>query len=192
MAYQLITPPTEFPITRVMAKQHLRIDHEDEDLLIDMLIAAACERWEQSTGFLLMQQTWEYVADVFGTSATDPIIRLHKCPLIALSSISYTNAAAEAATLDLATVSVDNVSSPARVMAKTYWPTVATQLNAVRIRFTAGHTSANNVPRAVMVALMMMIAHMYEHREEASDVSLSAVPNAVETVMNLYSFREHR
>ena len=187
-SYKLITPPTAYPVTIVQAKQHLRIDHNDDDLALDMMISAAIERFEQSTGRVLMSQTWDYVGDAIPDDGT---IRLFKCPADTLTSITVDINGTDT---DVAPTDVyfDNVSMPARIVHKTTWPAIVNRPGSVRVRFTAGSASAELVPKAIRVALLMMVAHMYEHRHEVIDTSLSITPQAVETVMDMYRISEHR
>ncbi|MBN2744517.1 MAG: phage head-tail connector protein [Marinilabiliaceae bacterium] len=190
MSYSLITPPSSLPVSLDVIKQHLRITHSQDDALLELYAEAARERWEAQTGFMLMSQTWQYVADDF--PSREPVL-LHKCPVAAVAAVSYTDASGNVQPIDPASIIIDNLSRPARIMPKSgVWPSTNKQLNAVSITFSAGKESQTDIHRSVRVALLMMIAHYYEHREEAADINLAVVPRAVETIMDLFSFREHR
>lgn len=187
-SYKFITPPEAAPITLVQAKQHLRIDHDDDDLSLEVMIDAAVERFEQTTGRVLMAQTWEFVADAV---PSDGVIRLFKCPADAIISITADIAGTDTV-IPINQFYFDNTSMPARIVHKAAWPQIVNRPGSLRIRFTAGATATDQVPRAIRVALLMMVAHMYEHRHEASETSLGTTPHAVETVMDMYRIAEHR
>lgn len=56
-----ITPPTALVITLAEAREHLRVSHDDEDLLIQSLIDAAVswlDGWDGVLGRCIMPQTW--------------------------------------------------------------------------------------------------------------------------------------
>jgi len=186
MAYKLITPAADPVVSLDIAKQHCKVTNNLEDALIELYIAGAVERWESETGYLLKSQTWEFSADSF---SGDGIVRLFKCPFISLVSITCPDADGNDMSVDVDTVRVDNVSFPARLAPKTAWPVFRPAIGAVRIRFMCGAVA---IPKAVMMAIYMMVAHAYEHREETSEVNLIQVPSAVERIMDLYRIAEHR
>jgi hypothetical protein len=65
----LVTPPTSSPVTLAEAKLHCRVDHADEDTLIDALIAAAVgylDGWRGVLGRAIMPQTWSVAVDCAG------------------------------------------------------------------------------------------------------------------------------
>ena len=65
MPLQLVTPPAEEPVSLAEAKQHLRVDGGDDDLLIGSLITAARQAAETKTGRQLITARWKLVLDAF-------------------------------------------------------------------------------------------------------------------------------
>lgn len=65
MPMQLITPPAGEPVSLQEAKAHLRVDFDDDDGLIQALIAAARQAAETITNRQLMSARWKLVMDSF-------------------------------------------------------------------------------------------------------------------------------
>lgn len=65
MAIKIINPPIVEPITLEEAKQHLRVDGNDDDLLIQSLIKQAREWCENFQNRKYITQTLEFVLDTF-------------------------------------------------------------------------------------------------------------------------------
>ena len=62
---QLITPPVAEPVTLELAKQHLRVDFDDDDGYITGLITAARQYCEKVTRRAIFNQTWCRTMDFF-------------------------------------------------------------------------------------------------------------------------------
>lgn len=81
---------------------------------------------------------------------------------------------------------VDVKTDPGRI-APAYgqvWPqTRCETLNAVTIRFVCGYGLAAAVPKTIKQAMLLMIGHWFEHREEVSDFELFPVPSAVDMLL---------
>ena len=68
MALKRKTAPATQPITRDEAKAHCRIDHTDDDVLVDAYIASATSYLDGPTGILgrcIVSQVWELYYDAF-------------------------------------------------------------------------------------------------------------------------------
>ena len=64
------------------------------------------------------------------------------------------------------------------------WPTIILRpANGVCVTFIAGETTAATVKKSWKQAMLLLIGHYYEHREEATDRLLSKVPNAVDALL---------
>lgn len=137
----------------------------EEDAYISGLIVAARQYVEAVTNRALMTQSWRLPMDAFPQSRT---IYLPVPPLQDVSSITYYDAKGTLQTLDADYYFVDVDSEPGRVvLADSFsWPDTHSRPNAVSIQFTAGYGSeTNQVPQAIKHAMLMLIAHWYEHRE---------------------------
>lgn len=170
----LITPPTIEPITLVEARLHLKLDatgspatHAD-DALVNTLITSARLHVDGRDGRLsrsLITQTWELVLDKFPLKD----IRIPLPPLQSIVSIKYDDLDGNEQTVSSANYVVDTVSTFGWVVPVTgfAWPATMDTINAVRIRFTAGYgDAAADVPAPIRQAMLLLIGHLYENREE--------------------------
>ena len=181
MALSLITAPAVEPITLEDAKEHLRVEHGDEDALIESLIQVARETAETFTRRALITQTWDLVLESPLPSCDRwQSIRL-LAPLIAVISITYVDTAGADQTLfDTAAVIpttpepdyiVDAPAGPqclpGRIMPAPgiTWPSLSSQSNAMTVRFTAGYGDPEDVPEAFKSAIKLIIGHLYANRE---------------------------
>ncbi|MGD9644423.1 MAG: hypothetical protein AB7U73_01850 [Pirellulales bacterium] len=161
-------------------KRHHGIDIPDLDLTLLEYIDAATEWCERYQCRALRQSTWAAVYDCF---PADGVFYLPMPPLIAVSSITYLDAAGVSQTLDADVYTVDAISEPGRV-ALAYgqsWPTTLAQIAAVTITYTAGYTSATLIPAMTRQAIRLLVSHSYENKEAvavgapAALVPLSAI-----------------
>lgn len=167
MGLVLITPPAVEPISTAAAKLHLRVDHADEDTLIDRLIRAARIHVEEITGRALITQTWEYREERFPYYASEPI-KLGRSPLQTIISVKYYNGAGVLTTVSAADYFAD-VSLLRGEVTLAYgasWPATRYQRNAVAIQFVAGYgDNAEDVPEDLTAAMLLHIGHLYANRE---------------------------
>jgi uncharacterized phiE125 gp8 family phage protein len=160
MPLELTTPPASEPITLAEAKAHLKVDTDADDALIERLIAAARARAEWHTGRAFVTQSW-----IFWLDAWPETIDLPLPPLQSVLSITAYTRADIAHTLSSSDYTVANN----RIALKDGRapPTDLRRLNAVAIAFTAGYGVASDVPAPLRVAILSLIAFLYEHRGEA-------------------------
>jgi len=169
-----------------VAKQHLRIDtgFTDDDDYISTLIMVAREWVEDFTNRSIGSCNWELVLDQF--PANRNYIELSRAPLTAVSYIKYTNAAGTQVTMDPASYLVDLDRNPGALFLPYYgiWPVLVPQPGAaVRIGFTAGHTSAD-VPARILQAMLLLVGHWYIYREEVTDArKIEQIPLGVESLL---------
>lgn len=171
MALKRTTPPAAEPITLAQAKLHLRVDHADEDALIEGLITTvrmACEDRIQGT---LITTGWTFALDAF-PGGPGACILLPMPPTIGLASVQYVDPAGATQAMDWASlVHVDLISQPARIAPRSgSWPATARQLNAVQITYTAGHgPAAADVPRPLVQWMLLAMGDLYANRQRSAE-----------------------
>lgn len=171
MALSLVDAPEDEPITLEEAKLHLRLEIEDDDALVDGLIAAARERAEAVTGRQLLQATWELRLDRFPCEYE---IRIPKPPLISVTSLKYVDTNGTLQTWDPVNYQVDAPAGPFAEPGRLQpvfgasWPSARTDtLNAVIVRFVAGYgDGGSSVPMAIRQAMKLMLSAWYERRDD--------------------------
>ena len=180
----VITAPAVEPVTLVQAKLHLRIDHSTEDDLLNALIVTARQTVEKLSGRALITQTLELVVDSFPDT-----FRLRP-PLQSVTSIKYKDTDGAETTHTASLYITDTDSEPGRVVPAygEVWPsTTLYPVAGVRVRFVAGYGAAEtDVPDALRQALLLLIGHLYEHRESVV-VGTAALAEVPWTVMQLIS-----
>jgi len=183
----VVTPPGEIlPLDDV--KRHLRVDHDDEDDLIEGLIQAAVATLDGPDGWLgraLGEQRLELRSNGFPVGC-DGAIDLPLQPRT-LVSVSYDDVAGSAHLVDPADCKLHGAGVYAR--SGFSWPSTACRPDSVRILYDAG---TNDVPKPVLAALKLMIGDLYRWRETTAPIAGASVPMSTTVEMLLAPFRVWR
>lgn len=165
----LETAPVKPLITLDEAKQQVRRDDNDDDLILTRLIAVVMSRLDGADGILgraLITQTWSESFDAFPAGAT---LCLALAPVIDITEITYFSSIDQSGmTMPAGDYSAFNRSRRAYVKLGygRSWPSSYEQDDAVTVTYQAGYgLNASDVPAAIKHAAMMMLAHYYENRE---------------------------
>ncbi|UEM08069.1 head-tail connector protein (plasmid) [Skermanella rosea] len=180
----VVTPPAVEPVTLEEAKLFLRLDGDDEDLMIQEMIVACREMAEQHTRRAFIARTlrqtldrwpsqeerrnqwWDGVREgpiALLTGDYAPIV-LSYPPLIAVTSVTTYDAYNIATVLSPDDYLVD--ASGGRVILRegTLLP-ILRERDAVQIVHTAGYgASGSNVPAAIRLAIKQALSSFYEAR----------------------------
>ena len=174
MALVLTAPPTAEPISLADAKAHLRVTGAAEDGLISTLMIAARKQVELAAGLALITQGWSYYLDRWpGTQTID----LPLAPLRVIDNVFVYGEDDVGASIDAAHYFADSVSHPPRLALRTgrVWPPPGRAANGIEIAFHAGFgAAAANVPEPLRQAVLMLVAHGFEHRGD--EAGLRGVP----------------
>lgn len=185
MPLQLVTPPAEEPITLWEARLHLRVDSNDDDLLIEGLITAARMVAETLTGRQLVTARWKWIGDAFpgpslmgvpaGRVFTLPghAILIPKSPVRSIVAIDYLDMNGVWQTMPPADYTADLGCEPARItpVFGRIWPISLPQIGAVTVSFDAGYGTPDQVPEGIKSWMKLRIGSLYRHREEVAAMS---------------------
>lgn len=168
-----ITAPAAAPVTLAEAKAQVRVDHDDEDLLIQHYIDAATAWLDGRAGILgrcLVTQSWQMDLEAI----TSPI--LLPFPDSEIDSAVFTDAAG-------GDIAYDPGLQDQRLLLRP----LAGFGRPAAITFIAGYGAPADVPAAIRQAMLLLIGHWYENREAVSlGASPSALPMAVDALLALY------
>lgn len=186
MTLNLVTGPAVQPLMLQEAKAHLRVDHEDEDALIDALIVTATQSIDGRDGWLgraLITQTWDLTLHRFpGWRArnvspgaefpyryVDGPIMLKLPPVQSITSITYVDTDGNTQTFDSTKYRLSaEVNGRPRVDLEygEVWPDTRDEPDAVTVRFVAGYGDVgSDVPQPIRQAELITIGHYYENRQ---------------------------
>lgn len=178
---ELVAGPVAEPLTRAQVKDFLRIDHDDEDALVDALISAARRFVEAHTGRVLMAQSWRLTRDGWPGSGVlvSPVAPVRAILAAQVRGLDGQDIAVPEEALMVGRggsglIHVDLLHVP-QAMGR----------DAVSIIVEAGYgADAADVPADLVQAVRLLAAHFYEHREGAGDAT--RLPEVVRTLLAPY------
>jgi uncharacterized phiE125 gp8 family phage protein len=199
MNIKILARGTAEPVTLVEAKLHLRVDLSDDDALITAMISAAREMVERYTSrtliytaYRLTMDNWPYDIELPRSPAIEAAANLVTGIAYITPRIRYYDGDGNQQTMTYAAgdfeILLDN-NPPLLVLPPSgIWPvTYPLQRGAIEIDWIAGYGAASTgIPQLLRLAIMMLVAHWYEHREAVGSFG-SEVPLAVDSVLRLYS-----
>lgn len=165
--------PAAVAVSTADMKTFLKVDHSDDDDLIDSIVSAATEQLDGERGLLgraLITQTWRLTLDDFPCDTwanRHGSIWLPLPPLQSITSINYTDIDGNSQTVATSVYDVDTDSEPGRVFLKSgqSWPSVKDIPNAVQITFVAGYgDAASDIPSPILLAIKNLALRAYDLR----------------------------
>lgn len=176
--------PTQEPLTIEELREHLRIDTTDEDALLLLYAQAAREQVERTTRRQLLTATYQLLLDGFSSCR----VLLPRAPLQSVTSVAYLDTAGASQTLATSVYGVDTASEPGRLYLKSAqtWPSTLSQPQAVTVTYKAGWLTRGEVPGMLKAAMLLIVGHLYEHREATIEKALTMIPNGVERLLWLH------
>ncbi|MBB1329462.1 hypothetical protein H5087_08895 [Pseudoalteromonas sp. SR43-7] len=191
MLRKLIQAPSIEPITAEELALHTFADDDHHDYL-QSLVPRARKRFEQRSGRLLVEQTWQFAMQKFCKE-----IHLPYAPLRSITSIKYINNLGQLTTIDPSEYRVIEHGLTATITPKLggQWPAVGFKVSdAVQIECVFGHAAidANAIDATTMLdqdkydlakqAILVLAADWFRNREDTAPVKLYDMPNAFKAI----------
>jgi uncharacterized phiE125 gp8 family phage protein len=177
-------PAAAPPVSVAALADHLRLDVEAEDeAALARLLAAAAERVMAFTRRVLMGEDWQAVFDAWPRlipGAEAVVLTMPRAPLIAVNGFTLIRADGEEISVD-ADDYVAQPGVPGRLAVTKAWPLAVRlrPLGGIRVAFRAGHgDSAEDVPAALVQAVLMEAAALYTHRGDGRVAPETLSPDA--------------
>lgn len=192
MKYKIITPVASEPITLADARKHLRIEpygspatHPD-DAYVTALISVVRSWCEQYLQRALAEQTIELALDEFTKTIALPF-----APIQSVTSITYIDTDGATQTLATSVYAFDSYSNKITLKYDQYYPQTQLINNAVLIRYVAGYTNGASpdtypLEYAIKAAMLLLIGHLYENRQENTTANMSALPMGIYSLLQPY------
>lgn len=208
---QVTAAPATLPVGLGIAKQHCRIDHASDDDLLQVYIGVATSMAEQYLSRALITQTllwtvtpeWPVRPDVHFLRGA---LQLPRAPVQSITSVVLTDQRGNVTTITPATLPVvppatlqgyvaDLSQQPATLVIglDTVLVDGRTVRNAtlqhLQVQFVAGYGVPTDgdpyvaaIPEPIKQAILLTIAHLYEHRGDTD----AAMPRAAEWLLDPY------
>lgn len=177
MAIKIISPSITEPVTLDEAKQYLRIDGNDDDILIMSLIQQAREWCEAYQNRKYVTQTLELILDTFPKCG---YIEFTSCsPVQSVEGIKYYDAEGQEYIFDSSNYLIDTDSFISRIVLKhnCCFPSIPLQkVNGVRIRLVAGY---NVIPEMIKYAMIIQMKLLYDDYRPDEKTKLEETRNAL-------------
>ncbi len=186
MTAALITPPALEPVSLTDAKAHLRLDTNDDDALLSAALTAARVHVEAKTRRVLVEQGWRIYLDAWPKQR---IVTVPVAPLMSVTGVTVFDPGGDEIAVDPGDYEVDTVSVPGRLFLSSPVPVlVGRAVNGIEIDVTAGFGPTSiDVPAPLRQAIMMLVAHWYEHRGAVGhDMSLNVTPLGFDALIAPY------
>lgn len=162
-----ITQPANEPITLAEAKAHLRLTHDDEDLLISAMISAARTACEDRLQRTLITSRWLLTLPGFPS-----VIYLAMGDVQSVTSVSYTDPDGATQTLSLSAFQLGRSNGRAVLVPAPgqSWPaTQASLVEAVSVEYAAGYgDAAASVPAPLKAWILLALGDLFENRQATS------------------------
>ncbi len=184
-----VAGPSQPLLSLAEAKQHVAIDHGDDDALLEGIVAAANDWMDGESGVLgraLITQTWRL------TLSAPPRGRALRLPIPVVQSVSAITYYDETnAQQTLAADQYRRVSHPeyglVELVDGANWPNTYRRADAMSVEYVTGYgDTAADVPQAIRHAAALLAAFWYDNRGAATERSMSAMPMGVQSLLMNY------
>lgn len=186
---QIVTAPAAEPVTASEAKAHLRVDHSNDDTYIGTIITAARRMLENHCQAQFVSATYDWALDSFAS-----YVKVPRPPLVSVTSITYLDSTGASQTLDSSVYRVDTRIRPGRIWLGygQMWPSVYDVAAPITVRYVAGFGDASAVPQEIKQAVLLVVGHLYENREQVIvDSTAMEIPLGIRALLSEHCFEEY-
>lgn len=186
VSFNIITPPSTFPVTLALVKLHLRLTTTTDDDYLNLLIAAASDYVEQETRRALCTQTIEAFFDApkqrvggqdsewwdgikQGSIISDQAnyLELPRPNLQSITEIVSYDDSDNETVFAASNYYADTSAKPGRVVLRpgSIWPVGIRNANGIKVTYEAGYGDADtDVPALLRQAMLEIVGEWYENR----------------------------
>ena len=178
--------PAQEPVSIAEAKAHLRLETGADDALVASLILTSRLHIEAALGLALTSQDFTLVLDRWPKSG---VVEFPLRPVSAISAVRVLGSDGTPELLGPETYFLDAAGVPPKlVSAGVPWPLPGRAAGGIEIDLTAGYgTTPADVPAPIRQAILLLVAHWYEHRDPIEiGQPATAVPAAVSDLLQSY------
>ena len=187
ISHILLTPPNSEPITVQEIKEHARVEHSEDDILLSALIAAARQWCEHYTRRAFISQVWDLALTGVPKKRT---ITLPRTPLLSILKVQVFDDNDNMLTWDSDSYYANIISSPGQIVLRedTSWPASSRCSNGIVITYEAGYgQDAEAVPSPIRLAIKQLALHWYEYRgDSVSTTMTNRAPLTIEALLDPY------
>lgn len=174
--------PTVSPVTVADLKAHCGVEHDDDDVFMNLFLEAAVDRLDGRFGLLnqaMITQTWQSYAAAFPCG---PILRLPLGP-VQSAAVTYLDADGVSQTLAPANYHVlaDHFGPLVHLADGAAWPATKRHPKAVTVTAVVGFgATPGAVPAALRLCVLVLAADLYRHRESViAGVPVAEIPTSM-------------
>lgn len=194
----LVTPPDGYPVSLEQAKAHLRVDHDEDNTLIEAAIAAAVSHLDGYSGILgraLVPQEWSEYAGFWPASR---VVSLRLAPVIEITEVRARVTDGSETVLDPSAYRLLAGASSRPMLifgVDAALPALHAAPDALTVSYRAGYEDADGnpaVPPAIISAILLMVGDLYKFPETVAQGTVSAVPMSTTVDQLLAPFRRYQ
>ena len=175
----LITPRTDLPLTLDGVKDYLQETEDDNDSLINLLIASATDWIERKTGRILMSATYEEQLTVWPACN---LVRFRWNPVQSVTSVKYVDEAGDDQTVTSTNYATWIRNDGMVISFNDDYTIPITGTNPVswKIRYVAGYNPQSSIPDPIKHAMLLRIRKAYDNRMDSVHPGMMASDHLLE------------